>query len=120
MLALAHASRNMNKVAFGRIVDLGGNVREAHHAVPVRVGLPLVAVTPVIVCGYADVFDLLTRRDLADPTDDSELRDILCIILSLAKVECRFQAKREGQRPAPFDIGAGQFFGGSEWGQRAR
>ncbi len=62
---------------FTTIAQTLGELVEERDAVPVRVGLPVVAVLAVVVRCHRNISDLLLDLDLADAADDLKFCDVL-------------------------------------------
>src|SRR3546814_15767310 len=57
--------------------DLLCQLAEERHTVPVRIGLPFIAILAVVVRGDGNVGDFIGRIDTANAADDPKFSDVL-------------------------------------------
>src|SRR3546814_3212209 len=74
---LADPSGDVNQVALAQISGALCQLAEERHTVPVRIGLPFIAILAVVVRGDGNVGDFIGRIDTANAADDPKLRAVL-------------------------------------------
>src|SRR3546814_307360 len=74
---LADPSGDVNQVALAQISGALCQLAEERHTVPVRIGLPFIAILAVVVRGDGNVGDFIGRIDTANAADDPKFSDVL-------------------------------------------
>src|SRR3546814_6810371 len=74
---LADPSGDVNEVALAQISGALCQLAEERHTVPVRIGLPFIAILAVVVRGDGNVGDFIGRIDTANAADDPKFSDVL-------------------------------------------
>src|SRR3546814_3243979 len=70
-------SGDVNEVALAQISGALCQLAEERHTVPVRIGLPFIAILAVVVRGDGNVGDFIGRIDTANAADDPKFSDVL-------------------------------------------